>query len=216
MTQSKNTRIRRQSRIQAAAAMTVLLCFGGASCGGDFKDYDDRMFDFPDKAAPPVPNPIPWEPPAETTPPAPSASQDEPSAPPKPTPAEPPAAAVPPPPPERKARLESFKKMPPPPRREAERPVPSEAQERPSAIAEDEDQPTEESEGPGRARPKFEPPEKNVGRHGKGHMRPPSDFDEIREIREHGASHGFPRNFRNRAQRQRHKSRRLSGARDGD
>ena len=201
-------RISLPRRAAPSAALATLLMFGTVSCGGDFKDYDDRIFDFPDKAAPPVPNPIPWEPPAADVPPPAPTPQKADNAPQPPPPPPPPPKNRPVPPPPRPA---------PRPLAVAEQP-PAEEQDpaRPTEVMEDETPPTMESEGPGRSRPPFEPPEKNVGRHSKSHRRPPPDVEEFREFREHSAPTRFPRNFRGRQSPERRKNRRFNSARDGE
>lgn len=54
--------------------LSLAVALASTACG-DFKDYDDRVFDFPEKAAPPVPNPIPYEPPPEEPAPEPAAEE---------------------------------------------------------------------------------------------------------------------------------------------
>ncbi len=116
-------------------ALTLALPIACLSACGDFDRYDDRAFDFPAKAEPPVPHPIPYEPEVEPTPPAADGDQAlEASS----APTTAPEAAAPPP------------------------PAPPAAARAPEAEAAQAAELSGE-EGPGRHSPPIEAPRKNVG-----------------------------------------------------
>ena len=156
-------------RAAGFAFAAAILTFAASGCGGSFEDYDDKLFDFPEKAAPPVPNPIPYEPEAEQPPPPPPDADASPT-PNSPNSGEAKPPQPPPPPSEEKSTAPKSRKLPPKDsgvqsiRVKGTGKDDSSAPPNESGVHPDASQNLDSSsEGPGRAKPGFEPPAKNVG-----------------------------------------------------
>ena len=152
----------------SAFAAAILTC-AASGCGGSFEGYDDKLFDFPEKAAPPVPNPIPYEPEAEQPQPPPPDADASP-APNSPSQGEVKPPQPPPPPSEEKSAAPKSRKLPPKDSGVQSIRVKGTGKDDSSAplnetgVHPDASQNLDSSsEGPGRARPGFDPPTKNVG-----------------------------------------------------
>lgn len=198
----------------AAFAAAILVCTA-SGCGGNFDAYDDTTFDFPDKAAPPVANPIPYEPDQAASPDAGSSSENS-----EVMKSEPESLEDS----EKKAVPGKAKsrKLPPPDsgvqtigaRRSGEGGTapssPSDEGIHPKASQELD----KSSEGPGRAAPAFLPPPKNVDSFRRGRFNDPH-FQEKLNAAERRRTGGFREKFGRGGHKYR-KSSGLSSARDGN